>query len=485
MARGLAGGRSGDLTDLNKKSRPATFSPSCKPHPNSGNYSVQRAGVPERCVIVFDRSKLKYAIVAVAGWTTIVAAQQPVDLLPPPAPVVRPVNPPAPFVIEAPVAPDWTAADASKLVAVIEGVGVMGLSPSDYDPVGLRAAISAGEGVPLNEVATRAFTKLIIDVREGRTPHAARVQWFVRDSDANATPTETVINNALVEHDIARAIAALEPTHVDYAALKTMLAATKDPLKIATIRTNLERWRWLPRDLGTRYVHVNVPEYMVRVVGKGKNIATYRAIVGAPKTATPQLSETAIGMIIHPTWTVPRSIIKESVGGLIASNPARARAQGYRWTGTGANLSVVQDYGPGNSLGMMKLDMPNAHAIFLHDTPSKSLFGRPVRALSHGCIRTDKAVEFAILMSILQAGTDHRDAADMFKAGLNNRIPFVEPVQVYVNYFTLASTGDGKLASFADVYGRDGPVIASLARSREDKVFAPQKVIKPIEAPGA
>lgn len=78
-------------------------------------------------------------------------------------------------------------------------------------------------------------------------------------------------------------------------------------LRQLIIKTNMERWRWLPRDLGKRYVFVNVPEYMVALVGKGKNIATYRAIVGAPKTATPQLDAQAIGMIIHPTWTIRRA----------------------------------------------------------------------------------------------------------------------------------------------------------------------------------
>ncbi len=438
-----------------------------------------------------DRVSLMLAVSAAALAASPVTARQaqapaaPVDLLPPAVQTPPPVVVPVPAPIPAVVAPEWSIENANRLVSVIEGIGALGLIPADYDPVGLRAAIAAGEGTALNDVATDAFTKLIVDVRDGRTPYAARVQWFVRDPDANATPTRAVIESALASREIAGAIASLEPTHTDYTALKTMLAATKEPAKIGTIRTNLERWRWLPRDLGTRYVVVNVPEYQVRVVGKGKNIATYKAIVGAPRTATPQLSETAIGMIIHPTWTVPRSIIKESVGALIARSPAAARSQGYRWTGSGANLSVVQDFGPGNSLGAMKMDMPNPHAIFLHDTPGKHLFAKPARALSHGCIRTERATEFAILMSILQAGTDHREAAEIFKAGLNHRIPFTEPVQVYINYFTLASTGDGKLNSFADVYGRDKPVIASFAMPREEKVFAPAQPVKAIEAPGA
>lgn len=400
----------------------------------------------------------------------------------PPAPVAVPIAPPPV------VAPSWTRADAQALHAAILSIGKRGLFPADYEPDALKAAIAAGEGVPLNEIATRALARVITDLRDGRTPASARIEWFVRDPDAQVMPTDALIARALATHDIEGTLASVEPTHADYAALKAALAATPagDKARLNTIRTNLERWRWLPRDLGSRYVYVNVPEYMVRVVGKGRNIATYRAIVGAPRTPTPQLAEMATGMIIHPTWTVPRSIIKESVGALIARSPARARAQGYRWTGSGANLSVVQEYGPGNSLGAMKLDMPNPHAIFLHDTPAKALFNKPVRALSHGCIRTDRATEFAILMSILQAGTDHREAAEIFKRGLNDRIPFTDQVPVFINYFTMASSGDGKLNSFADVYGRDAPVIASFSKPREDtKTPQVPQPVKEIEAPGA
>ena len=419
-------------------------------------------------------------------------AAQPVDLIPPSLQVAEPAVPPpaqpapvAPVAIPAAPAPAWTIANASALLTVIEGLDTRGLNPLDYDPAALRGAILAGEGVALNDVATLSFSKLLVDLRDGRTPYPARVQWFVRDPDATNFPTDVLVRKALDSHDFEGVLASIEPTHPDYAALKAALAVTKDPAHRDIIKTNMERWRWLPRDLGKRYVYVNVPEYMVRVVGKGKNIATYRAIVGAPKTATPQLDSNAIGMIIHPTWTIPQSIIKESVGALIAKNPAAARARGYTWTGTGKNLSVVQKFGPGNSLGMMKMDMPNPHAIFLHDTPTRNLFERPVRALSHGCIRTDRAVEFAILMYILQADFDPHEAADIFKRGLNDRIPFTDPIQVFINYFTMASTGDGKLNSFADIYGRDAPVIASFAQPRQDKIATPPAVIVPIEAPGA
>lgn len=426
------------------------------------------------------------------------AQSAPVDLVPPalqtPAPpqktapsvpVAAPVSIQALAPVPAQPAPAWTIGNASALLVFIQGVGTRGLNPVDYDPDALQAAIKAGEGTALNDVATSAFTKLLVDLRDGRTPYPARVQWFIKDPDATNFPTDVLLRQALDGHDFEAVFSSVEPTHPDYAALKAALAVTKDPVRLQIIKANMDRWRWLPHDLGKRYVYVNVPEYMVRVVGKGKNIATYRAIVGAPKTATPQLDASAIGMIIHPTWTIPQSIIKESVGALIANNPAAAKARGYTWTGSGKNLSVVQKFGPGNSLGMMKMDMPNPHAIFLHDTPTRNLFERPVRALSHGCIRTDRAVEFAILMSILQAEFDPHEAANLFKRGLNDRIPFTDPVQVYINYFTMASNGDGKLNSFADIYGRDAPVIASFAQPRQEKVATPPTVVVPIEAPGA
>src|SRR5690606_27301393 len=124
------------------------------------------------------------------------------------------------------------------------------------------------------------------------------------------------------------------------------------------------------------------------------------------RTATPQLVETVEGVIFNPTWTVPESIVKgEGLGARVLNNPAWARANGYT-ANRGANgyVSVVQKSGPGNSLGQMKLDMPNPHAIFLHDTPARNLFANANRALSHGCVRVERALELAMTVAILGQG---------------------------------------------------------------------------------
>src|SRR3546814_21187565 len=116
----------------------------------------------------------------------------------------------------------------------------------------------------------------------------------------------------------------------------------------------------------------------------------------------------ATGIIVNPTWTLPRSIINEGIGATIANNPASARRQGYTWTGSGKNLSVVQKAGPGNALGVMKMEMLNEHAIYLHDTPSKGAFNAAARAFSHGCIRTERALHFSGPMEIGRASCRDR-----------------------------------------------------------------------------
>jgi murein L,D-transpeptidase YcbB/YkuD len=395
-------------------------------------------------------------------------------------------------------APAWPLADAGKLLGVVRAVAKRGLMAADYEPEALQAAITAGEGVALNDVATRIFTRLATDLRDGRTPLAARVQWLIVDSDAVTLPIDVALTKTLASHDIDGALTALEPKHPDYAALKAELAKTPaaDTVKIGLLRVNLERWRWMPQSLGEKHVLANVPEYMVRVNTYGRNIAAYRVIVGKKDTATPQLSAKAVGIVVHPPWLLPQSIIRQEVGPLIARDPAAARARGYVWTGSGKTLSVVQKPGPTAALGQLKIDMPNSEAIFLHDTPNKTLFANNPRAYSHGCLRTERAFELGILLSLIQSGDrlddvtvrEHiaDDLVTLIRAGKTEKYPFKEPIPVHIGYFTMATAGGKALHSFPDLYGRDGPVLAAFARPRvEQPTAAPATAppAAPIPAP--
>lgn len=408
--------------------------------------------------------------------------------LPAPAPTPAPANKDGAFeaafpqtvsqpVVQAgmenpvPLVQPWTIANAAKLVAVIEGIGAEGLDPKDYDLQPLMTAMAAGPSAELDALASQSFAWLVEDLRDGRTPMDARAQWFVVDPDREIFRTGNLLTEALKTGDIAGTLARLAPTHPDYARLKAELARTpaSAAAKRKLIRANMDRWRWLARDLGPQYLITNVPEFQLRLTVKDKIISTYRTIVGKPgRTATPQLAEMVEGVVFNPTWTVPQSIVKgEGLGARALGNPAWARRNGYVATRSANGvITVVQQPGPGNSLGQMKLEMPNEHAIFFHDTPSRHLFANDFRALSHGCVRTERALELAITMAILGKGATKEEALAISNSGKYTKVMLTRQFPAYITYFTMASDINGEMATFADIYGRDAPVLASLDKPR-------------------
>ena len=370
-----------------------------------------------------------------------------------------------------PIIQDWSLENASALVNVIKGIGAEGLNPAEYNLEQLRMLLLEGESEELNALASKSFVWLVEDLRDGRTPADARVQWFVVDPDRDRFRTGDLLTQALETGDVAGTLASLHPTHPDYARLREELAATPetDVAKRKLIRANMDRWRWLARDLGRQYLITNVPEYQLRLTVNDKIIRSYRTIVGKPgRTATPQLAEMVEGVVFNPTWTVPQSIVRgEGLGQRVLNNPSWARANGYTAT-RGANgwITVVQQPGPGNSLGQMKLEMPNPHAIFFHDTPSRHLFANANRALSHGCIRTERALELAITMAILGRGATKDEAVAISSSGKYTKVMLEREFPAYITYFTMATDIDGELRTFNDIYGRDAPVLASFDKPR-------------------
>lgn len=360
----------------------------------------------------------------------------------------------------------WPLEHAQALLEAIATMAGEGLDPADYQPAALRAAIAAGPGAQLDQVAGGIFAKLVGDLRDGRTPLAARRAYLMDDPDAALMPTEALQERALASGDVAGVLASLAPAHADYAALRAALAQTTDPARRALIRANMDRWRWLPRELGGINVLVNVPEYMVRLTINGQVANSYKAIVGRPGTsATPQMFEMVEGVVLNPTWSVPQSIVVgEGLGGRVLGNPAWARTMGYTASRSGGVTTVVQQPGPRNALGLMKLDMPNDQAIFLHDTPSRGLFAQPNRALSHGCVRVERALELAMTLSILGGGPGVERAMAISQSGTYTRLPLTRQIPVYLAYFTMGVNDAGDLVEFRDIYGRDAPVLASLAQ---------------------
>ncbi|MEO5587161.1 MAG: L,D-transpeptidase family protein [Novosphingobium sp.] len=403
----------------------------------------------------------------------------------PPAPVTTPgIVPTAPgasaqvpvVAAPAPISETvmaWDQGDAQALLGAIQAIEAEGLFPADYRPTALRAAIAAGEGPGLDEAASRSFAWLAEDLRDGRTPMTARVQWFAVDPDQDLNPTAALMAKALSTHDVTGVLDSLAPTHPDYAALKEALAETSSTTKAqkarrAAIRANMDRWRWLQQDLGTLYLLTNVPEFQLRLTKNNDIIKTYKTVVGKPgRTATPQLAEMVEAVVFNPTWTVPQSIV---VGEGLGTQLLRSPRSGYKVTrAANGMITVVQQPGPNNALGVMKIDMPNPHAIYLHDTPSKQFFNSPVRAFSHGCVRTEHALELGMTLAIFGAGLDTSSVVANATSGKYTRVVMNRQLPVYITYFTMGTSISGSLSTFADIYGRDAPVLASFAQARQVK----------------
>ncbi len=370
----------------------------------------------------------------------------------------------------------WPAERAQQLLEVVMAISAEGLDPADYRPDELRAAILAGEGDLLDNTAGAIFTWLVQDLRDGRTPVIARRNYLMDDPDAERLPVGALMECALATGDVAGVLESINPSHKQYAALRAALAAT--PItqveRRNAIRANMDRWRWLPRDLGGIHLLVNVPEFMLRLNVNGETMRSYRTIVGTPgRNATPQMSEMVEGVIFNPNWTVPQSIVVgEGLGRRVLNNPVWARSMGYT-ASRGANgyVSVVQQPGPRNALGLMKLDMPNAHAIFLHDTPNRNLFERDARALSHGCVRVEDAMELAVTLALLGEGTSAHEAMRYSASREYTKVPLQQQVPVYLSYFTMRVNEAGELEEFADLYSRDAPVLAALAAPSQRRLL--------------
>ena len=372
------------------------------------------------------------------------------------APLPEAAQPAAP--VEAPPLPPplWQANQAQTLLNYIRQVGRDGLSPADYDITGLEAAMRSGDAVAMSQAATDSFNKLASDLALGHVRGDARIGWYVEDNDIDPDRRRLLLDAALRDNRLVEALNGLLPEHPQYGALKTALSITPatDTAKYNRIRLNLDRWRWLPRQLGQKYIIVNVPSYYATLVENGATRWKTRAVAGAVKTPTPQLSATAVGVILNPWWEVPKSISNEVAGksGFVAVKGKDGKVQRWR-----------QPPGPSNALGQLKFVMYNPQNIYLHDTNAKSRFNSEVRAASHGCIRTKDVLELATLL----LGDDNGEwTPEKIKETLaskkSKQANFVKPLPVYIVYFSAAANVDGSIVSYKDLYNRDDEVIAAL-----------------------
>jgi L,D-transpeptidase YcbB len=222
--------------------------------------------------------------------------------------------------------------------------------------------------------------------------------------------------------------------------------------RIEELKLNLDRWRWLPDNLGERYLMVNIAGFEMEVVDKGRVVEHMNVVVGQTSWKTPVFADTMEHVVLNPYWNVPPSIYKAEILPHIEADPNWLASNNYERTNDGG---VRQRPGPDNALGQYKFVFPNKDDIYLHDTPSGHLFSRVRRDFSHGCIRLERPEDLANLIVRLQTNRDPSTLASLAASGAERWIKLDRPLPVYILYFTAWVEEDGTVRFHHDVYGRD------------------------------
>ncbi|MGE3150730.1 MAG: L,D-transpeptidase family protein, partial [Pseudorhodoplanes sp.] len=232
------------------------------------------------------------------------------------------------------------------------------------------------------------------------------------------------------------------------------------------ILVNMERWRWVPRDLGRNHVVLNIPDFTLRVESAGKLVWATRVVTGKPgRMATPMLSETIKYITVNPTWNVPPSIINNEYLPALQQDPGALERIGLKVTqNNDGSIRIYQPPGERNALGRLRFNFPNKFLVYQHDTPDKHLFAHDKRAYSHGCMRVqnpDKYAEVLLGLSQPAEGWTVERIRKMYGNSEQN-INLAKPIPVHITYQTAFVDDAGHLQIRDDVYGRDAPLLAAL-----------------------
>jgi L,D-transpeptidase YcbB len=241
---------------------------------------------------------------------------------------------------------------------------------------------------------------------------------------------------------------------------------------IDTILVNLERWRWMPHDLGKSYVIVNLPDFTLRVFHNGQQVWMTRIVGGKPNMPTPIMTAEMKYITINPTWNVPPSIVAREYMPALAQDPTVLSRMGLRVsTNPDGTIHISQPPGDANALGRLRFNFPNKFLVYQHDTPNKNLFALDKRALSHGCMRVQDPVKYAeVLLAIVRPGEGYTQERIRKMIGENEQdIQFPKFMPVHLTYQTAFVDEAGKLEFREDVYGRD-KVLLTILKGDERRV---------------
>lgn len=340
----------------------------------------------------------------------------------------------------------------------------------------------------LKEEAPTVVEQLVASVL---TTNAAPVQEEgepVRAALEPAEPLRVVTDELLFDEALEESLKAFQRTHglePDGAVGARTLEALRVPVeaRIQQLLVNLERWRWLPTDLGERHVLVNLPGYELVAVERDQPKLRMRVIIGLEDWSTPVFSEQMEFLVLNPAWYVPRRIATEEVLPLLQTNPRGASRLGIQvsrrdtgqrvdpaavdWSGGGAGYRFHQEPGPSNPLGPVKFMFPNRFSVYLHGTPNPKPFELARRALSHGCVRVEQPLALAAFLLAGHEGWDEAKLSEAVATGATRHVPLPQPVPVHLLYWTTFVDAEGQVHFRPDLYRRDAPLRQALGLERD------------------
>ncbi len=235
----------------------------------------------------------------------------------------------------------------------------------------------------------------------------------------------------------------------------------------ALILANMEMWRWEPHAMGEERIEINIPDYTLRLMDGDTVVHEARVIVGKPDTPTPVFSNEMRYILVNPIWHVPNSIIKKEMEPKLAEDPDYLTRHGYEVTQVGDHLIVKQPPGEGNALGRILFMFPNEHAVYLHDTPLRALFGSSRRAFSHGCVRVEKPMQLA---ELVMGGASSGWTLGRFQSlvGKSERtVSLPHKIPIHLEYFTEFVDESGALQDREDIYGITRRVAGTITGTRQ------------------
>ncbi|MBR0756018.1 L,D-transpeptidase family protein [Bradyrhizobium jicamae] len=268
----------------------------------------------------------------------------------------------------------------------------------------------------------------------------------------------------------------LKPTGVlDDKTVKALNSPKRDK-QIDTVLVNMERWRWLPRqlgasNLGNAYVILNIPDYTLKVMHNGAQAWTTRVVTGKPgQHATPLLTETMKYITVNPTWNVPPSIVYNEYLPALQQDPTVLQRMGLRLErNRDGSVHISQPPGEANALGRIRFNFPNKFLVYQHDTPDKNLFAKEERAYSHGCMRVQYPDQYASVLLNITMPDGSRYTPERIRSMYGSGevdLKFPTPIPVNITYQTAFVDDAGKLQFRKDIYGRDATMLSLMKNNR-------------------